>query len=56
MLPSRFDLWHNVLAVDKEGLVGRTTEGDVENRSIFGEIDLFAPEHPVTELFDLSFI
>ena len=27
----------------------------MEDRSIFGEIDLFAPEHPVAELFDLSF-
>jgi hypothetical protein len=55
MLPGRFDLWHDVLAVDKKGLVGGTTEGDVEDRSIFGEIDLFAPEHPIAELFDLSF-
>ena len=55
MLPGRFNLWHNVLTVDKEGLVGGTAEGDVEDRSIFGEIDLFAPEHSVAELFDLSF-
>jgi hypothetical protein len=43
------------VAVDKEGLVGGTTEGDVEDRSIFGEIDLLAPEHSVAELFDFSF-
>ena len=55
MLPGRFDLWHDVCAVDKERLVGGTTEGDVEDRSIFGEIDFFATEHPVAELFDLSF-
>ena len=50
-----FDLRHDVLAVDKEGLIGGTTEGDVEDRSIFGEIDLFATEHPVAEFFYLSF-
>jgi hypothetical protein len=55
MFPGRFNLWHNVLTVDKERLVGGTTKGDVEDRSIFGEIDLFALEHPVAELFDLSF-
>ena len=55
MLPGRFDLWHDVLAVDKEGLIGGTTEADVEDRSIFGEIDFFATEHPVAELFDFSF-
>ena len=55
MLPGRFDLGHDVCAVDKERLVGGTTEGDVEDRSIFGEIDLLAPEHSVAELFDFSF-
>jgi hypothetical protein len=55
MLPGRFDLWHDVLTVDKEWLVGGTAEGDVEDRPIFGEIDLFATEHPVAKLFDLSF-
>jgi len=55
MLAGRFDLWHDVRAVDKEGLVGGTAEGNVENGSIFGEIDLIATEHPVAELFDLSF-
>jgi hypothetical protein len=55
MLPGRFNLWHNVCAVDKERLVGGTTEGDVEDRSVFGEIDLLAPEHSVAELFDFSF-
>jgi len=27
----------------------------VEDRSIFGEIDFFATEHPIAELFHLSF-
>ena len=27
----------------------------MEDRSIFGEIDLFATEHPVAEFFYLSF-
>ena len=55
VLAGGFDLRHEVLAIDKEGLIGGASEGDVEDRSIFGEIDLFATEHPVAEFFYLSF-
>jgi hypothetical protein len=55
VLAGGFDFRHEVLSIDKEGLIGGASEGDVEDRSIFGEIDLFATEHPVAEFFYLSF-
>ena len=41
------DLGHHVVAVHYDGGAFRGAQGDVQHGSLFGEVDLFSPEHGV---------
>ena len=48
------DLGHDVLAVDDDGSVASVPEGDVEHRSVLGEVDRHAREHGVSSGLDVA--
>ena len=41
------DLWHHVLTVHDDNCSLRGAQGHVQHGSLFGEVDLFTPEHGV---------
>ncbi|KRO61960.1 MAG: hypothetical protein ABR82_09050 [Verrucomicrobia subdivision 6 bacterium BACL9 MAG-120507-bin52] len=56
MLAGGLYLRHHVLTVDEEGLVGRTAEGDMKDRAIFGTVDLIATKHSISEFLHFGFL
>ena len=49
------DVVYDVLAVDDELRVGRQAERGVQDRAVFGGIDVHAGEHVVAVLFEIRF-
>jgi hypothetical protein len=54
MLSSGLDLRHQVFALDDQGLIGRATESDMKDSTIFSEIDFISTKHSISELFDFG--
>jgi hypothetical protein len=54
MLSSGLNLRHQVFALDDEGLIGRATESDMKDSTIFSEIDFIAAKHSISELLDFG--
>lgn len=54
MLQNSVDIWHHVLSVDMYGPVGAIAKGNMQNRTIFSEIDWLSREHCISELFDIA--
>ncbi len=54
MASGGLDLRHQVFALDDQGLIGRATECDVEDRAVFSEVDLIAVKHSISELLDFG--
>jgi hypothetical protein len=49
-----FDLRHQVFALDDQGLIGRATESDMKDSTIFSKIDFIAVEHSISEYFNFG--
>ena len=50
------NLGHNVLAVDLDGRSSGSTEGDVQHRPVFRDVDLVASKHGVDPLSQAGFL
>jgi len=44
------------MALNLKGLVRGSAQGDMEDGSVFGEVDLIATEHSVPEFLDFAFV
>jgi hypothetical protein len=54
MLTGGLHLRHQVFALDDQGLIGRATESDMKDSTIFSEIDFIATKHSISELLDFG--
>jgi hypothetical protein len=54
MLSGSLHLRHQVFALDDQGLIGRATESDMKDSTIFSEIDFVAAKHAISEFFNLG--
>ena len=54
VLTGSLDLRHQVFALDDQGLIGRATESDMKDSTIFSEIDFIAAKHSISELLDFG--
>ncbi len=50
------DAGNYILAVDNDGLALRRTQGDVQDRPLFGDVDLFSAKHGVDALPQAGFL
>src|SRR5262249_59140447 len=50
------DLWHDVLAINDDGSPSRRTEGHVQDRAVFRDIDLLTTEHGVDPGTQVAFL
>ena len=54
MLTGGLHLRHQVFALDDQGLIGRATESDMKDSTIFSKIDFIAAKHSISEFFNLG--
>ena len=46
-------LGHDILAIHQDRTIGAITQGDVQDGTVFGDVDLVAAEHSISPLLDL---
>ncbi len=50
------DARHDVLSIDLDRAIGAVAEGDVQNGTVFRDVDFVAAEHAVTPVFNLGML
>jgi hypothetical protein len=54
MLSGGLHLRHKVFALDDQGLIGRATESDMKDSTIFCKIDFITAKHSISEFFNFG--
>jgi hypothetical protein len=54
MLSGGLHLRHQVFTLDDQGLIGRATESDMKDSTIFSKIDFIAAKHSISEFFNFG--